>query len=171
MNRMISDADASTSTLHLLVWQALQAYTVEALPPLLDEDDSIFRTAAARELQVRGGRQVLDAMLARCDDSRTIAREPAAFTLGMLGTPCFPCRSESIPSLIKLAASDPSDDVRSAAVAALRHLHAIEGTETLLDAARDSSAEVRANAAVPLVRLGDSPCHAGTGGASARRFQ
>ena len=58
VNRMISDADASTSTLHLLVWQALQTYTVEALLPLLDDNDSIVRTAAARELQLRGSKQV-----------------------------------------------------------------------------------------------------------------
>ena len=154
---MISDTDASTSTLHMLVWQALKTYTVEALLCLLDDDDPIVRTAVGRELHIRGGKQVLDAMLVRCDDARAVAREMAAFTLGQLGTPSFPFRLESIPTLIRLARSDPSSDVRAAAVAALGHLHAMEGKEALLAAARDASADVRANAAVSLGRLGGLP--------------
>ena len=55
---MIDDLDGSSSTLRLLVWQALKSYPTEALLKLLGDDDFIVRTAVARELQVRGGSEV-----------------------------------------------------------------------------------------------------------------
>jgi len=102
---------------------------------------------------------VFEAMLARCDDDGADSREIAAFTLGQLGLPSFPFRSESISRLIDLTASEcePSSDVRAAAVAALGHLHAVEAKEALFKAAHDVSVDVRANAAVSLGRLGAAP--------------
>jgi HEAT repeat protein len=151
---MISGLDASASTLHLLVWQALQTYTIDALLALLDDRDPIVRTAVARELQTRGGVKVFEASLARCDDQSADGREIAAFILGQLGAPDFPFRSQSIPRLVDLAISDRSSKVRAAAVAALGHLRAVEGRDALFKAARDVSANVRAMAAVSIGGLG-----------------
>ena len=151
---MISEFDASSSTLHLLVWQALRTYTIDALLALLEDKDHIVRTAVARELQTRGGVKVFEIALARCDDPGADAREIGAFILGQLGTPDFPFRSQSIPRLVDLAISDLSSEVRAAAVAALGHLRAVEAKDALFKAAHDISADVRAMAAVSIGGLG-----------------
>lgn len=52
---MIDDLDESSSILRLLVADSLKRWTDNALLGLLSEQDAIVRTAAARELQMRGG--------------------------------------------------------------------------------------------------------------------
>ena len=153
---MIDNPDYSNSTVRLLVFQALRAYSTHALLPLLLDEDAIVRSAAAREVQVRGEKLALDYVLPLCSDDREFVREIAAFTLGQLGTPTYPFRSESIPKLMELVA-DSSAEVRGSAVAALGHLHATESKEMLLNAAEDADSDVRAMAAVALGRLGSSP--------------
>lgn len=51
---MIDDLDESSSILRLLVADSLKRWTDNALLGLLSEQDAIVRTAAARELQMRG---------------------------------------------------------------------------------------------------------------------
>lgn len=154
---MIDNPDFSTSTVRLLVWQALKLYSTDSLVPMLEDEDSVVRTAVASELQLRGERTAFDQVLHRCDDPRDFVREIAAFTLGQFGTPNYPFRLESIPKLCEMADRDVSVDVRASAVAALGHLHARESLKVLLEAARDAEVDVRAMAAVSLGRLGSIP--------------
>jgi HEAT repeat protein len=140
-----------------LVFQALKTYSTEALLPMLEDGDVIVRSAVARELHARGERNAFDAALRLCGDSRDFVREIAAFTLGQLGTPTYPFRSESIPRLATMAVGDRSFEVRASAVAGLGHLHAAERLDTLLQASHDAESEVRAMAAVSLGRLGPLP--------------
>lgn len=150
---MIDNPDYSSSSIKLLVFQALKAYPTDAVLPLLQDEDVTVRSAAAREIQVRGEKLALDYVLPLCNDGREFVREIAAFTLGQLGTPTYPFRSESIPKLMELAV-DSSAEVRGAAVAALGHLHAVASKDVLLNAAEDVNPDVRAMAAVALGRLG-----------------
>jgi hypothetical protein len=151
------DDEVPNSTVKLLVFEALRSYPSDALPPMLEDEDTIVRTAVARELQVRGERRAFDHVLLRCDDVRDFVREIAAFTLGQFGTPTYPFRMESIPRLADLAVHDPSFEVRATAVASLGHLHAEESMQVLLDSANDPEADVRGMAAVSLGRLGPLP--------------
>jgi len=77
----------------------------------------------------------------------------SAFVLGQLGVPDHPFREHSVPILIKLASSDPSPSVRSAAVASLGHLRANRSLPAVVKAAQDLSADVRLSAAFALGKL------------------
>lgn len=118
---MIDDLDASSSTLRLLVGQALRSWSIDALLGLLTDNDYIVRTAAARELQVRGESRVYEEVVKLKNDERTYVREICAFILGQLGTPDMPYRNNSWPLLLELL-SDQAPEVRAAAAAALGHL-------------------------------------------------
>ena len=139
---MIDDADIEKSTLRLLVFQALKLYSTPALVPMLLDKDLIVRSAVARELQIRGGDDVFIAAKKLGAAERHESREIAAFLLGQIGTPSFPYRDQSIP-LLKAHLSDPYHEVRSAAAAALGHLHADEALNELLLLATDSEPDVR----------------------------
>lgn len=143
---MIDNPDYSTSTIRLLVFQALKHWETKALFSLLFDEDCIVRSAAARELQTRGEEETFKKLKTLTDDPVSYVREISAFTLGQLGTHEFPFKEQSIPLLQKLL-SDADFEVRAAAVAAFGHLgtdgkaEVIE--EQLLAMADDQSEEVR----------------------------
>jgi HEAT repeat protein len=150
---MIDDLDASSSTLRMLVSEALRKWTEDTLMGLLEEEDVIVRTAAARELQARGGVEIFKRMQTFAVDKRPYVREIAAFILGQLGTPLMPLRKESLPILLQLA-SDQNADVRSATAAAFGHL-CYEGMpkdveDCLIKFCLDEDKDVRACAAYAL---------------------
>jgi HEAT repeat protein len=147
---MIDDQDGSSSTLRLLVWQALKAYPTDTLTQFLVEEEPIVRTAAARELQLRGDEKILDDILALRIDPRSFVRETIAFTLGQYGTPLFPFVSRYEHVLRELLLKDASDEVRSAAAAAMGHLRLTHQLDALAKAAEDPSSVVRANVAFAL---------------------
>lgn len=139
---MIDDADLEKSTLRLLVFQALKQYATNALLPMLVDKDAIVRSAVARELQIRGGEDVFLAAKKLATFERHEMREIAAFLLGQLGTPALPYRTQSIP-LLKVHLTDDYHEVRSAAAAALGHLHADGALNELLSLADDAESDVR----------------------------
>lgn len=118
---MIDDIDASSSTLRMLLSQALKTWKIEALHNLLSDDDHVVRTAVARELHMRGEEKTFQKSKELANDKKKYLREIAAFTLGQLGTPDYPYREQSIPILMILL-KDRSAEVRAAAVAGLGHL-------------------------------------------------
>ncbi|WP_020396839.1 HEAT repeat domain-containing protein [Thiolinea disciformis] len=150
---MIDNYDPSNDTLNLLVWQALKQWDTEVLFTLLKEKNALIRTAAARELQIRGGESVFKETINLISSNSEVLREMAAFILGQLGTPLYPYKYESLPILLSLV-TDSNADVRAATAAALGHL----GYETLLDDVEsalmtlcsDESSDVRACAAFAL---------------------
>lgn len=86
-------------------------------------------------------------------DSRARCRETACFLLGQLGTPHFPYKLQSLPTLKKALLHDRSSAVRAAAAAALGHLSAAEELDALVLAATDKSENVRRAVAFALSRM------------------
>lgn len=152
-SNMIDHTDVSSSTLRLLVFQALKEYPTQALFPLLTDPDDIVRTGVARELQIRGSEDVFAHASELLKGDRFETREIAAFVLGQLGTPNFPYRDQSIP-LLRPLLHDKYYEVRGAAAAALGHLKANEALNDLLELASDSEAYVRENVAFALAFTG-----------------
>ena len=152
---MIDDLDGSSSTLRLLLWQALRTYPTDSLLKLLDDDDYIVRTAVARDLQMRGGVDVWQWASNQRSSKRVARRELAAFILGQLGTPDLPFRDSSVP-LLKRLAGDSDEEVRAAAIAGLGHLRASEAADVVVEASRDGSTQVRQCAAAALASLNPS---------------
>lgn len=134
--------DRSGTALRMLVFQALKAYPTKALLPFLRDSDSIVRTAAARQLQVRGGSAVFEHARQLATSKKKDDREIAAFILGQLGTPERPFKGESLPLLQKLCA-DRSAEVRETAVASLGHLKAVEAIDSVKQLKRDNDESVQ----------------------------
>lgn len=149
---MIDNPDYANSSIRLIVFRALKSYSTIDLLELLSDNDVIVRSAAARELQVRGEGSSLEYILSLCKDDRWFVREIAAFTLGQLGTPNLPFRSEALPKLMVLA-RDASAAVRSAAIAALGSMRSNESWDILIKSSKDEDSEVRSMAALALGRL------------------
>ena len=118
---MIDNPDHSTSTIRLLVFQALKSWKTNALFSLLSDEDYIVRSAAARELQTRGEEETFLKLKTLVGDQIAYVREITAFTLGQLGTPEYPFKEQSI-LLLEEFLSDDDSEVRAAAVAAFGHL-------------------------------------------------
>lgn len=150
---MIDDIDASGSTLRLLVSQALKNWNIEAVLGLIVDEDHIVRTAAARELQLRGSRFIYEQVIMLITDDRAYVREICAFILGQLGTPDMPYKDESYPLLLDLL-EDKERDVRMAAAAALGHISfanmPINVEKALILASKDKDENVRACVAYAL---------------------
>jgi HEAT repeat protein len=143
---MIDDPDYTNSTIRLLAFQALKHWETKAIFPLLSDEDYVVRSAAARELQIRGGEDTFEKLQNLVGDPVSYVREIVAFALGQLGTPNFPYKEQSIPLLLNLL-SDDDFEVRAAAVAAFGHL-GIDGMpevveEQLVAMVDDQSEDVR----------------------------
>lgn len=129
---MIDDPDYTNSTIRLLAFQALKHWKTSAIFPLLSDEDYIVRSAAARELQIRGEKDTYEKLQNLVGNPVPYVREIAAFVLGQLGTPKFPFKEQSIPLLQNLL-SDDDFEVRAAAVAAFGHL----GTDGMPEVVED----------------------------------
>ncbi|HCF0036567.1 HEAT repeat domain-containing protein [Pseudomonas aeruginosa] len=150
---MIDDLDESSSILRLLVADSLKRWTDNALLGLLSEQDAIVRTAGARELQMRGGRDIFEKVQHLSGNENPETREIAAFILGQIGTPKMPFKDESLPTLLSLA-DDEDAGVRSATAAAFGHLcyesMPLNVEKCLIKLCSDSNESVRACAAYAL---------------------
>lgn len=145
--------DEPGHSLHTLVYKALKSCKLRELLALLRDKTSLVRSAAARELQGRGGRTTFLEACKFLDSKRVNDREIAAFLLGQLGYPDMPFKTESVPLLQIALANDASANVRTAAAAALGHLRAKESLGALIAAAKDEAADVRIAVAFALYML------------------
>lgn len=150
---MIDDESVEFASLRIIVAQAFRVASTLELLSYLDDENAIVRTAAARELHLRGERHVLDLMLQREKNPDPDVREITAFTLAQFGTPGYVFRSDIMPALVRMC-SDSVACVRAAAVAGLGHLSAAEAIETIAIASADDDADVRASAAAALCSMG-----------------
>lgn len=107
--------------LRLAVARAFMQYATDELLRLLTDDNPIVRTAAARELHLRGGDLAYVAAKRLANSSLPAHREVAAFLLGQLGTPECPFASESFPILLGLM-KDTDSEVSYVAVGAIGSL-------------------------------------------------
>ena len=124
--------------------------TDELLDLLCDEDE-VTSHAAATAFQRRGERAAFERGVELTRDERVYVREKAAFLLGQLGyNDGKPFGEESAPVLEAMLNSDPSNEVRASAAAALGHLNAISARDSLVLAVDDADAEVRYAAAFAL---------------------
>jgi len=144
--------DKAGTSLRMLISQALEKYPSKSLLAFLDDSNVVVRTAAARQLQVRGEVQTLEHAMRLAKSKKRREREIAAFILGQLGTPKLPFKARSVPTLIELCA-DGAHEVRAAALAALGHLQAIEADATIKRARRDANEDVRSMASFALRQL------------------
>lgn len=131
---MIDDKDITDSTLRFILWKALREYPTNELLELLEDEDMIVRTSAAKQLQLRPEEDVYHATVQLVEAQKEYKREISAFVLGQLGTPKFPYKDKSIPILTRLF-DDSSADVRATAVSSIGHLGSekIHHDDMLLD--------------------------------------
>jgi HEAT repeat protein len=145
--------DKDGASLRLLVAQALRSYPTEHLHPFLKDRSAVVRSAAAREMQVRGEAGSLRYAIELLRDKRAVTREIAVFVLGQHGTPAYPYKAESIPLILDRLVSDKASAVRAAAAAALGHLKAVDALDILIEAASDTSVDVRSCVAFALAGM------------------
>lgn len=123
---MIDDKDSTNSSLRYILWKALHEYSTDELLKLLEDNDVIVRTSAAKQLHLRSEENIFHSVSHLCSNTQDdYKREIGAFVLGQLGTPIFPYKNKSVGILMRLL-DDSSSDVRSAAVSAIGHLGAEE---------------------------------------------
>lgn len=143
---MIDNVDFSVSTIKLLASQALKSWSNKAVLRLLLDEDYVVRTLAARELQIRGDKEIFDHVVTLRNSQNGFLREICAFILGQFGTPNMPLRKESVPILLELIADDMAE-VRAASAATLGHIcfdgMPFEVENALYLAASDKDADVR----------------------------
>lgn len=148
-----SGIDQPGHSLRTLVYAGLKTFKLQGLIALLRDRSSLVRTAAARELQGRGGRTVFLQGCQFLRSRKVVDREIGAFLLGQLGYPDMPFKAETVPLLEHALAHDASADVRAAAAAALGHLRSKESLDVLVAAAEDPVPDVRATVAYALYML------------------
>lgn len=148
--------DKDGTALRMLIAQALRLYPTSSLYSFLEDLSIPVRTAAARQIQVRGERDSFDYAIKLLDDKRAYVREIAVFILGQHGTPEYPYKAESVEKIAQKLSNDSSSMVRAAAAAALGHLNAYEAIPELIEAVTDQSVAVRACVAGALVGMGRS---------------
>jgi HEAT repeat protein len=120
--KYLDQGDASSSTARLLIWQALRAYPFKGLRRLLHDNDVIVRTAAARELQLRGGSRVWRLTRALCKSASTADRVIGLFIIGQLGTPNLPYQKASFQLIYELLRRTRSPVITENALYAIGHL-------------------------------------------------
>lgn len=112
---------------------ALGSVASDAVPlllPLLAHEERWVRMYAADALgEIGGSAEAVASLRAALADSEEWVRQRAASALGKLGA----LAEEAIPDLTTLAAEDPEDDVRRAAVEALAALGATEAAAASID--------------------------------------
>lgn len=139
----------------VFLWQEFRKLGVEEIFEFLYDADETTRYTAAKELQFRGGRQVLDKAAELCADSDEMLREVGAFILGQIGTPDRPFDRESIPILMSLFEYDPVPAVRASAAASLGHLRCTEAVSALEKGIHDPDSQVRLDIAGALGNMQD----------------
>ena len=121
---------------------------------LLCDEDEVTGHAAATALQRRGERAAFERGVELTRDERVYVRHNATFMLGQLGyKDGYPFRDEAAPLLEAMLNSDPSNEVRASAAAALGHLSATSALDSLVRAVEDEDENIRYCAAMALVGM------------------
>jgi hypothetical protein len=145
-----SEDDDSNDRLRVAVARALKSYSDADLMDELVDRNPVLRTAAARELHLRGGVHVFDRVKQLARAPRHEAREVAAFVLGQLGHPTCPFATDSFPILDTLL-EDPYWEVRVQALVAIASLAMLDHEpqdyviRRFAERAYDDQREVRAS--------------------------
>jgi HEAT repeat protein len=139
--------DREGHSLRQLVWQALKACPTIALFQFLEDRDVIVRSAAARELQLRGGRAAFERARQLLTSRGTTIREMGAFLLGQLGTPKRPYKKKSTKLLLGLLRAESNPVVRATAITSLGQLKAVEALRQITAFSKDRSPAVRGSVA------------------------
>jgi HEAT repeat protein len=142
-----SSTDRDGHSLHLLVWLGLRRFPTLALFQFLSDPDVIVRSAAARELQIRGGKRVFERTRQLLVSEKKNLRELAAFILGQLGTPKRPFKQESTHLLLKVLRSETNAAVRATAISSLGQLRATGSIKHIIGFAYDKTPSVRGSVA------------------------
>lgn len=140
------------SSLEGLVWQAIQIYPVDKLEQFIVDPDERVRLAAARRLQVHGGRfgYELAVKLIKSDD--VDLKIIGIFILGQLGSPDFPFLKTSQPILMALL-GEKSRRVQREAMISLGHLGVDSAVSRIVNFASSKDKKTRMAAAAALSRF------------------
>lgn len=137
------------------IWEQMKGYSFKVLYGELDSPNESRRFAAAKELQLRGGKTTFNYAVTLTKSERSQSREISAFLLGQLGTPERPFAESTMPLLVDLLAKDTAPNVRAAAAAAIGYLGLADGFSAIENALSDGDVSVREYAAFALGRLHD----------------
>jgi len=122
LDAYIDPKDLSASTSRLLIWQALQTYSVKALIPMLSDPEIEVSTTAARLLQVRGDRAVWRLAKNLCSAQSLRERVMGLFILGQLGTPRLPYKLQTLDLIASLLSRRQPAIVVEQALYSIGHL-------------------------------------------------
>ncbi|MBS0469557.1 MAG: HEAT repeat domain-containing protein [Proteobacteria bacterium] len=142
-----SGVDSKGEAIRMLVATAIKAYKSEHLFDFLEDKSVIVRSAAARELQLRGGAATFKRTVALLANKHARTREVAAFILGQLGTPKRLLVRQSARALLKALDVETSSQVKSVIITSLGQLRSRKEVVSLLGYAGDRSPSVRASIA------------------------
>lgn len=163
---MIDPYDASHDRLRLAVARGLSHYDEAQLFDCLSDPEPVLRTAAARQLHVRGSRAAYERSVTLLDHPRYEQREIGAFVLGQFGTPDCPYASETFGYIPRLF-EDIYVEVRAAAaqaagsLAMLGHQPPPAIVHQLVEQSRSLEPRLRAEVAFALGMMRDPaalPC-------------
>lgn len=140
---IIDRLDATDDKLRLVLTKALRTYTNQELFSFVQDSNPVLRTAAARELHIRGGKETFNVAAALAEHPRYEYRATAAFILSQLGTPHCPYASQSF-DILKRLLHDDYYEVRSQAIYAVGWLSNLgrEPRSDVLDIVLDCSIDV-----------------------------
>jgi hypothetical protein len=122
LDAYIDPKDLSESTSRLLIWQALQKYSVRALIPMLRDPEIAVRTSVARQLQIRGGAAAWAAAKKLCSSRSLCDRIVGLFLLSQLGTPRLPYKEEALDLIASLLSRRQPTLVMEQALYSVGHL-------------------------------------------------
>ena len=134
----------------MLVGQALRIYETAALYPFLGDHDPIVRTAAARELQMRGERSTLVYCRSLIQSRLAADREIAAFILGQLGTPKLLFKKQSVSYLGDAIKAEHNKSALATMILSVGRLGTWKDYSIFGGLARDESPTVRGAVALAI---------------------
>lgn len=154
-------ADGPGHSVRMLVAQALKTYASPSLHNFLRDKNDIVRTAAARELQIRGERETLTVAKELLVSDTAAHREIGAFTLGQLGTPHRPFQKECTALLRNALRKEKNVKVRSTIITSMGQQGEISSLPAGLKFFGDEAPAVRAAVAFAIgsTGSGDSRVH------------
>jgi|HubBroStandDraft_1064217.scaffolds.fasta_scaffold107366_1 hypothetical protein len=122
LDEYIDPKDLSESTSRLLIWQALNSYSLAGLVKLLEDPEVEVRTSAARQMHIRGGTVAWNAARKLCLSRRPRDKVMGLFILGQLGTPRLPYKQETLDLIHSMLSRRQPEIVMEQALYTVGHL-------------------------------------------------
>jgi len=139
------------SSLEVLIWQAIELYSIDVLAQFLTDPDERVSFAAARRLQLYGGEMAYELAKNMLDSKDIKAKILGVFILGQLDNPNFSFKKKTVPILLKLLKKTRSKNLRNEIIVALGHLSDPQALPHLLKFLESKDEETRISLAAALI--------------------